>query len=493
MAICDSMLIRFLLVAALAAMYQYINQRPQAVLPTRIIGLFPEAKSLATCLGGVAGIQAVLLPGDEGFAAAALGDNRAFASTPAAIVYPKTTQDVQGVVACARASGVRAVPRSGGHSYEGYSVQTGTVLVDLSGLDFFTPGPGDASARVGPGNRLGPLHYKAWTQMGRVFPGGVCPHVGVGGLILGGGIGPLSRTFGLLSDSLTEVEVVLYNSTMFDPGDNGKVVAFQIEWPTYDVIPDVLEAVQAWLRTAPDELNADAILGFGNVQVSGVYVGTLESFEPLFAQSGLTDIPGYQASSRAPFRNSLAVSTRFIDLVLLYGEYTMGLQGSGEITDLLLGPETSATRHPAPSKYKSALISTLLPRAALAVIRDHIARSRDCAYLEIRALGGAIARVSAEATAFPHRSATFSFQWQVSWEQENEEHKAAQTGWLTDFYSALQPYLGTPRAYVNYLDRDLAESSAQYFGSNLERLQKIKLAYDPLDYFRNPQSVQLPG
>ena len=67
----------------------------------------------------------------------------------------------------------------------GYSVQTGTVVVDVSRLDFFTPSSDGKSARVGPGNRLGPLYYKAWTQMRRVFPGGVCPNVGVAGIVLG--------------------------------------------------------------------------------------------------------------------------------------------------------------------------------------------------------------------------------------------------------------------------------------------------------------------
>lgn len=67
----------------------------------------------------------------------------------------------------------------------GYSVINGTVLVDLTGLDSFTPSPDHNSARVGTGNRLGPLYYKAWTQAGRLFPAGLCPYVGAGGHILG--------------------------------------------------------------------------------------------------------------------------------------------------------------------------------------------------------------------------------------------------------------------------------------------------------------------
>jgi hypothetical protein len=107
-----------------------------------------------------------------------------------AVVEPASTEQVGQAVACLYSNGVQAVPKSGGHSYDGYSVLSNAVTVDLSKMRKVTLNK-DNTAAVQGGARLGMVYYQIWTQSSgtRGAVGGTCPAVGVGGHILGGGIG----------------------------------------------------------------------------------------------------------------------------------------------------------------------------------------------------------------------------------------------------------------------------------------------------------------
>lgn len=103
-----------------------------------------------------------------------------------AVTYPASTQDVQTIVQCLHSQGIPAVPRSGGHSYEGYSVLSNAVTLSLNNMTSIQPAADMSSAVVGGGTRLGQLYYTLWTkQPGTIASGGTCPNVGVGGLFLG--------------------------------------------------------------------------------------------------------------------------------------------------------------------------------------------------------------------------------------------------------------------------------------------------------------------
>ena len=128
---------------------------------------------------------------------------------PFAIATPKTTQQVQSAVQCLQENGIAAVPRSGGHSYQGYSVLNNAVTIDLKHLNSTTFSADKTQITIGAGMKLGPLYYTVVTQApGKVFPAGTCPPVGVGGLITGGGIGYLTRAHGLSCDLLVSLTMV---------------------------------------------------------------------------------------------------------------------------------------------------------------------------------------------------------------------------------------------------------------------------------------------
>src|SRR6266576_6759124 len=166
-------------------------------------GIFEE---LAHGLRGV-----VVRPGNAAYdEARLLFDTRFDAIKPRAVVYCESLADVQRTVRWARRHAVRIVPRSGGHSYGGYSTTSG-VIVDVSRLNGVALDPSHRAV-VGAGARLIDV-YAGLAQHARSVPAGSCPTVGIAGLALGGGVGFASRKYGLTCDNLLEATVVLADGT----------------------------------------------------------------------------------------------------------------------------------------------------------------------------------------------------------------------------------------------------------------------------------------
>ena len=131
---------------------------------------------------------------------------------PAAIAYCVSPADVQTCLAFVQRFGLPFTPRSGGHSYAGYSASTGLVL-DITSMNTVTANATTGLATVGAGARLIDV-YSALAQQGLALPAGTCPTVGIAGLTLGGGVGVLGRKFGLTCDNLLSAQVVLANGSI---------------------------------------------------------------------------------------------------------------------------------------------------------------------------------------------------------------------------------------------------------------------------------------
>ena len=148
----------------------------------------------------------VIAPGSARYASARLlWDTRFDRLKPRAIAYCASRADVQKIVRWARSERIHVVPRSGGHSYAGYSSGNGVVVADVSRLrKVSVSGP---RATVGAGASLFGV-YDALAKHGVTVPGGSCPTVGIAGLALGGGIGYSSRRFGTTADNLARLQIV---------------------------------------------------------------------------------------------------------------------------------------------------------------------------------------------------------------------------------------------------------------------------------------------
>ena len=125
---------------------------------------------------------------------------------PQAVVECASVADVQHAIAFARQHSIRIAPRSGGHSYAGYSSGPGMVI-DVTRLSHISVDAATGVATVGAGARLIDV-YHAMAGAGRAMPGGTCPTVGIAGLALGGGQGVVGRKYGLTCDAMTSVQIV---------------------------------------------------------------------------------------------------------------------------------------------------------------------------------------------------------------------------------------------------------------------------------------------
>src|ERR1700722_15815477 len=154
----------------------------------------------------------LILAGEPGYAEARAVYNAMIDRHPAAIARCADTADVIACVRFARAHGVDVAVRGGGHNAAGLAVADDALVIDLSGLRSTNVSPEDGTVRVDPGCTWGDVDH-ATVAFGMATPSGFLASTGVAGLTLGGGIGYLSRRFGLTVDNLLAADVVLADGT----------------------------------------------------------------------------------------------------------------------------------------------------------------------------------------------------------------------------------------------------------------------------------------
>ncbi|MUN39690.1 FAD-binding oxidoreductase [Actinomadura litoris] len=418
---------------------------------------------------------------------------------PQGIAYCETPADVSTCLAFAAARRVPVALRCGGHSYAGWSTGPGLV-VDVSPMNAVTVGGGRAT--VGAGTRLIDL-YDRLAARGAGVPAGSCPTVGVAGLTLGGGIGSMSRAYGLTCDVLESVGIVTADGRVRtcdahrDPdlfwacrggggGNFGAAVSFTfrthevhevtpffLSWP-WSRAAEVVRGWQGWTRTAPDEV-------WTSLQLQSEPDGPTPTVE--IAGLALADaerhIGRLTAAIGADPVSSTARNRPYMDAVRLLGgcsgQSIEQCHGQGTLPGLRPGGAFPRTDYGG----RSHVAYRPLPDTAVAVLLRRMELGNGVADRSVLmdALGGAAGRVRPGDTAFPHRAALFCVQY-----------LAPDPAWLDGTHGAMEPHLGGT-AYVNYIDSGLKGWARAYYGPNLERLAKVKAAYDPDRLFGFPQAV----
>ena len=467
--------------------------------------------ALASRLSGEA-----VRPGDPSYAAAARLFNPRFDSIlPAAVVYCGSASDVQRTVAFARTHQLPIAARSGGHSYAGYSTGTG-IVCDVSRISGVAV-QGDGSAVIGAGARLVDV-YDALAPHGLTIPAGSCPTVGVAGLALGGGIGVVGRAFGLTCDSISELKVItaagdavtcnaytnpdldwacrgggggnfgIVTSLSFRTHPVSTLTLFSIGW-RWAAAADVIAAWQQWIAALPDELWSNcevlssATPGPPTISVGGAYLGDQAQLAPWL--SALRRLVGAAAT-----HSSVGTHAYFEAMMV-----EAGCGGQSAAACHLPAQNPQGTLQREASLGRSDIVLQPWSRAAIDTVVAAVAQRQGnpsattVAGVALDALGGAINRVPAAATAFVHRSALFSAQYNATWPtgaaadtvQSNVEGVNA-------LYVAMRPY-ASGFAYQNYIDPQLVDWQTAYYGSNLARLRSVKAEYDPDDLFHFAQSI----
>jgi FAD binding domain-containing protein/berberine-like enzyme len=449
----------------------------------------------------------VVVPSDAAYDRARVLYNTRFDGVhPHAVAFCESRQDVERTVRWARKHAVRIVPRSGGHSYGGYSTTSG-VVVDVSRLNKVSL-DSRRRAAVGAGTRLIDVYDRLW-QSRVTVPAGTCPTVGIAGLALGGGIGFAARKFGLTCDNLVEATIVtaqgqtlvcnanqhadLYWACRGGGGGNfgiatrlvfrthpvDRVATYTIQWPWADA-RRVVQAWQAFAPHAPDGLfcvlNLNAA-GGGSPQITsaGQFFGTREQLETLIRPLVNAGTP-----TRLGF-----TSRTYMEAVRLWAGC------GGTIAECHLQPQGQLGR--STFKGKSDYANRPLTQRGIAMLVDQIesraAGGPGSGIVLLDSSGGAINRIGKAATAFVHRDALFSLQYLSYWDVSASKSVAnANLNYLRRFRAAMRPYV-SGFAYQNYIDPELASWRHAYYGSNFNRLVAVKRRYDPQNVFRFRQSI----
>jgi FAD/FMN-containing dehydrogenase len=434
----------------------------------------------------------VILPDDAEYDAARMVFYGGIDRWPAVIIRVADATDVAQVVSLARATRTELAVRSGGHSIAGHGVSNGGIVLDLSDMKALNIDVEHRTAWAETGLTAGE-YTKAAGVFGLATGFGDTGSVGIGGITLGGGVGFLVRKHGLTIDDLLAAEIVTADGQIrhvdadTDPdlfwairgggGNFGVVTRFQFRLHELDTIvggmlvlpatPDLLRSFVAEAESAPDELTAivNVMTAPPLPFVPSEYHGQI-IIMAMLVYAGEVDA-GERAI--APFR---ALATPIADMIrpMPYPE---------------MYPPEPEGYHPI-AVARTMFINSVDPRAAETIF-DYLRTSNaQMAVAQLRVLGGAMARVPAEATAFAHRTRRIMANVAALFQHPGEA--AAHEIWVTDFAAALRQ--GEDGVYVNFLgDEGGARVREAYPGATWDRLTAIKARYDPANLFRLNQNI----
>jgi FAD/FMN-containing dehydrogenase len=415
---------------------------------------------------------------------------------PSAVVRVADAGDVSRLVSLAHEIGFELAVRSGGHSNAGHSATEGGIVLDLSNMKDLQISLDEKTAWAQAGLTAG--EYTSAVGVHGLATGfGDTGSVGLGGLTLGGGVGYLVRKHGLTIDDLLAAEIVTADGQLLHVDDKSHTdlfwairggggnfgVATRFKFRLHEIssvfggmlilpaTPDVIAGFISEAEAAPEELSTIANvmpappMPFLPAEVHGkliifamlVYAGDAENGE----------------RAVAPFRK---LATPLADMLkpMSYPE--------------IYQPEQEGYH---PVAAGRTMFLDRVDRSVAAVILDRLkASTGSMAVTQLRVLGGAMARVPADATAFAHRKSRIMANLAALYEKPEE--KEIHETWVADFAATLRQDDGG--AYVNFLANvDQAQVRAAYPGGTWKRLADIKAKYDPANLFRLNQNVPPSG
>jgi FAD/FMN-containing dehydrogenase len=438
----------------------------------------------------------IVRPSDPGYPSASLGWDELFVHYPLVIVFAQETQDVVNALMWARQNDVALRVRSGRHSLEGWSNVDNGIVIDVSELKSVHIDTASRIATVGAGlSQLEAVTTLAKKDL--AVTTGTEGTVGLSGATLGGGFGFLTRYLGMACDSLTAAEIVVtsgarraqvINADLRNNSDllwalrgagNGnfgivtsltyraaplKSVAYlQATWPG---LKDLHGVFDTWQRTAPiadDRLGTQLEIHRGEILLFAVLA----------------------EGSKARVKELLAP-------ILSVGKPDVSVQ-VGNWGDVYAGFQIPTKDEPANWKFFSQFTIEPFPKKAISLIASFMrdAPSDDSNFFT-QAFGGAVKSSPRGGAAFPHRHALFYSEPGAGWGTRGQPDSgdaitSEAQAWIAEFSQALRPYVNG--AYVNVPNIGMADWQTAYWGSNFDRLRKIKAKYDPHNIFQYEQSI----
>ena len=445
----------------------------------------------------------VITPADPRYDEARAVYNGMIDKRPAAIARCRDVADVLACVRFGREYDVTLSVRSGGHSAGGLGIWNDALVVDLSLMRSTTVDPEHRTVRVDPGATLGDLDH-ATGAFGLAVPTGFIANTGIAGLALGGGVGYLTRKFGMTLDNMLAADVVLADGTFVTAsedshadlfwalrggggnfgivtsitfrchpvGENGLIIGGPV---LYD-IADTTE-VMRWYRdvlpTLPEELNGwfalvtippappfpEELWGRKACGVVWCYTGPHSRADEVLAQVREFGSPLVMGLQPMPFP---ALQSAFDPL------YPPGLQW-----------------------YWRSDVFTEISDAAIEVHRRYGERlPTGHSTMHLYPIDGAAARVAEDATAFPYRDGGWI--GNIVGVDPDPANAEAITQWTRDYFADLHA-TSAGGTYVNFLMDEGEDRVRAAYRGNYERLAQVKGRYDPENTFHVNQNIPPAG
>ncbi|MDQ3226294.1 MAG: FAD-binding oxidoreductase, partial [Chloroflexota bacterium] len=407
---------------------------------------------------------------------------------PAAIARVQTVDDVVAAVGFARGHGLEIAVRAGGHNAAGLATVDDGLVIDLRGMNQVAVDPERRIARAG-GGTIWKEFDVATQEHGLATTGGVISMTGIGGLTLGGGLGHLMRAHGLSCDNLIGAQVVLADGSVVTTseterpellwglrgggGNFGVVTELQYRLHPVDgmyggllLYPrargvEALQTYRAVTASAPDELST--FIAFLSTPEGAPIV----AFIPAYA--------GDAAAGEAAVAGYRALGEPIADMV-------------GPMPYVALQQMLDEGFQPGPHVYWRSHFLTGLPDAAIDVIvAGANAAPSPLSSVLVEHLGGAVARVGKDETAFDHRDAEYNFAVIAVWTDPAEAD--VNIAWARGVWEAMHPY--ARGVYVNYLGvgDGVDRVRAAYGPEKYARLAALKREYDPENVFHRNQNI----
>jgi FAD/FMN-containing dehydrogenase len=439
----------------------------------------------------------VISADDEGYEEARRVYNAMIDRKPLVVVRAQNAGDVIAAVHAAREHGLDLAIRGGGHSVPGFGTCDGGIVIDLSRMRGVRVDPGTSTARAEGGATWGDFNAATY-PFGLATTGGIISTTGVAGLTLGGGIGYLTRGFGLSLDNLVSADVVtadgrflvaserehadLFWALRGGGGNFGVVTSFEFALhPVKDIyggpmfyelseVGNVLRFFREYIADAPEQLGA-----FPAFQIAPPLPFIPED------RHGDTFI-AMVACWAGPLEEGEAALKPFHDAAPVVAEHVgpMPYPALNSAFDALVPP---GLQH----YWKASFVKELTDDA----ISAHEAHGPDVpvvnSTMHIYPINGAAHRVAPDATAFAYRDASFATVIAGMWPEPSQND--ANTAWVRTYYEATAPH-SEQGGYINFMaGDDQARIKANYKG-NYERLADIKRAYDPGNLFHLNQNIK---
>jgi hypothetical protein len=456
-------------------MKDYLKTRRGGAVPKQAVDEFQSG------FGG-----SVILPENPDYETARKVWNAMIDRHPGLIAMCSSVDDVVKAVQFAHSHDLDVAVRGGGHNIAGRALCDDGIVIDLSRMKAISVDKDSSVVAVQAGATLGDLDA-ATAPYDLAIPTGIAPPTGIAGLTLGGGVGWLTRKYGMTCDNLISCDVVTaagnvvtadktQNADLFwalrgGGGNFGIVTTFRFKAQPVGTIlgglvlypreqaREFLKFYREFLKTAPEELTAyvgltNAPDGTPIVALGACYCGDLDKGKEILA----------------PLRGFGTVMMDIIQPMPFV-----------EMQKLTYQPPEGPTNN----YWRSAFIEELSD-AAIDLIIERTSSAGPLSGTFIQYSGGAASRPPEEGTAYPHRRAQYNICIEAQWldAAETDRH----IGWARGLSEALEPLASAARM-LNYFNDESSDTLRQSFGANYERLRNVKTQYDPTNFFHYNQNI----